>query len=46
MARTKILIDGSQLLARDGTGILSYTRTLVSSLRNSGAEIGLLFEKK
>lgn len=46
MENTKILVDGSQLLTRDGTGISSYTRTLVSSLRMFGAEVGLLFEKK
>lgn len=44
MTAPLILLDGSHLLKRDGTGISSYTRTLAAGLRASGARVGLLMD--
>lgn len=41
-----ILLDGSHLRKRDGTGISSYTRTLAMGLRAGGAGVGLLLDGK
>jgi hypothetical protein len=38
-----ILIDGTQLLQRRGTGIASYTRTVARCLHSLGARVNLLF---
>ena len=43
MDNPSILIDGTQLLQRRGTGIASYTGTLARCLHSLGAKINLLF---
>ncbi len=40
-----ILVDGSHVLKRDGTGISSYTRTLTAGLKAVGAEVALLLDR-
>jgi glycosyltransferase involved in cell wall biosynthesis len=41
-----ILLDGSHVLKRDGTGISSYARILATALGASGAKVGLLLDGK
>ncbi len=43
MTRPSVLIDGSQFLSKAATGIGSYGRTLVRSLRKSGVKVSVLF---
>jgi len=41
--KPSVLLDGTQLLQKRGTGIASYTRTLARTLHFLGAEVNLLF---
>lgn len=41
-----LLIDGSQMLKRDGTGIASYARSLVTTLRSAERPVGLLLDRR
>ncbi len=41
-----ILVDGSQMLRRDGTGLTGYSRTLAKALKQTGAEVALLLDKQ
>ena len=41
-----VLLDGSHVLKRDGTGISSYARTLAAALGAGGARVGLLLDGK
>jgi glycosyltransferase involved in cell wall biosynthesis len=43
MTRQSVLIDGSQFLSKAATGIGSYGRTLVRSLRKSGTKVTVLY---
>jgi glycosyltransferase involved in cell wall biosynthesis len=43
LGNPSILLDGTQLLQRRGTGIASYTRTVARSLNSLGARVSLLF---
>lgn len=43
MDKHSILVDGTQLLQRRGTGIASYTRSLTRCLHSLGADVNLFF---
>jgi glycosyltransferase involved in cell wall biosynthesis len=43
MPRQSVLIDGSQFLSKAATGIGSYGRTLVRTLRKSGTKVTVLY---
>jgi glycosyltransferase involved in cell wall biosynthesis len=40
-----LLIDASQMIRRDGTGIASYARSLATTLHLAGHPVGLLFDR-
>ena len=40
------LIDASQMLKRDGTGIASYARSLAATLRSAGHPLALLLDRR
>lgn len=43
MKKSRVLTDGNHFLSRFGTGIASYSRTLIHNIRDLGGTVGVLF---
>ncbi|MGQ3353749.1 MAG: glycosyltransferase family 4 protein [Phreatobacter sp.] len=46
MKKSRVLTDGNHFLSRFGTGIASYSRTLIHNIRDLGGTVGVLFGAK